>query len=198
MNRTEAKARAVELGISKDVARQYGNLNKTQTWLDAISAHEAQMQTQDAAEVQSDTDVLQAECEQPAVEVQGIQADAITTTVTPILSDPWDDIDKEAMQPAQSSLTDAIALTTTTPTCSDPWKAAESLETIRSAEIQPVYAVEKADVQVEVKMLPPVGDRQALSPEPSSNANNAVKPTASAYPLLLLCVVVWLVAWAVC
>lgn len=40
MNRTEAKARAAELGISQDEARRFGNLSKTQSWLDAISAHE--------------------------------------------------------------------------------------------------------------------------------------------------------------
>ena len=39
MNRTEAKAYALnELGLDHDFVRQFGNLSRTQTWLDAIAA----------------------------------------------------------------------------------------------------------------------------------------------------------------
>jgi hypothetical protein len=39
MNRTEAKAYALdELGLDRDQVRQFGNLSRTQTWLDAIAA----------------------------------------------------------------------------------------------------------------------------------------------------------------
>ena len=39
MNRTEAKAYALnELGLDRDTVRQFGNLSRTQTWLDAIAA----------------------------------------------------------------------------------------------------------------------------------------------------------------
>ncbi len=42
MNRTEAKAYALdELGLYRDHVRQFGNLSRTQTWLDAIAAFEA-------------------------------------------------------------------------------------------------------------------------------------------------------------
>jgi hypothetical protein len=42
MNRTEAKAYALtELGLDRDDVRQFGNLSRTQTWLDAIAAQEA-------------------------------------------------------------------------------------------------------------------------------------------------------------
>lgn len=41
MNRTEAKAYALnELGLDRDTVRQFGNLNRTQTWLDALLAHD--------------------------------------------------------------------------------------------------------------------------------------------------------------
>ena len=43
MNRTEAKAYALEvLGLDRDHVRQFGNLSRTQTWLDAIAAFETQ------------------------------------------------------------------------------------------------------------------------------------------------------------
>ena len=39
MNRTEAKAYVLnELGLDRDQVRQFGNLSRTQTWLDAIAA----------------------------------------------------------------------------------------------------------------------------------------------------------------
>ena len=39
MNRNEAKAYALnELGLDRDTVRQFGNLSRTQTWLDAIAA----------------------------------------------------------------------------------------------------------------------------------------------------------------
>lgn len=39
MNRTEAKAYALHgLGLDRDAVRQFGNLSRTQTWLDAIAA----------------------------------------------------------------------------------------------------------------------------------------------------------------
>ena len=39
MNRTEAKAYALnELGLDRYTVRQFGNLSRTQTWLDAIAA----------------------------------------------------------------------------------------------------------------------------------------------------------------
>ena len=171
MNRTEAKARAAELGINKDTARQYGSLSKTQTWLDAISAYELQMKTQDATEVHSEPDLLKAECEQPAVDIQEIQADAISLTiVTPILSDPWDAADDEA----------------------------EPLATVCSAEAQPVYTVENDDTQVEFKMLLPEGGRPVPLPEASSNTKQSVDSRIPVYPLLLLCVAVWILGWAAC
>ena len=42
MNRTEAKVYVLDvLGLDRDHVRQFGNLSRTQTWLDAIAAFEA-------------------------------------------------------------------------------------------------------------------------------------------------------------
>lgn len=53
MNRTQAKAHAAELGISKDTARQFGSLSKTQTWLDAIAAKACEQVVADDAKSQA-------------------------------------------------------------------------------------------------------------------------------------------------
>ncbi len=55
MNRTEAKAYALkELGLGRDQVRQFGNLSRTQTWLDAIAAQASEGSTATAANDPSD------------------------------------------------------------------------------------------------------------------------------------------------
>ena len=75
MNRTQAKARAAELGISKEVARQFGNLSKTQTWLDAIAAHEVEPSQLSVPLLES-----QETSETPA---------PVAPTSDPLCPDPW-------------------------------------------------------------------------------------------------------------
>jgi len=55
MNRTEAKAYAIdELGLDRDQVRQFGNLSRTQTWLDAIAALEAASEPTETEEISLD------------------------------------------------------------------------------------------------------------------------------------------------
>ena len=56
MNRTEAKAYALEvLGLDRDYVRQFGNLSRTQTWLDAIAAFEETSELIETAEIGLDS-----------------------------------------------------------------------------------------------------------------------------------------------
>lgn len=62
MNRNEAKAYALnELGLDRDTVRQFGNLSRTQTWLDAISAHESESEPAETDDIR-----LEALAEAPA------------------------------------------------------------------------------------------------------------------------------------
>jgi len=55
MNRTEAKAYVLnELGLDRDHVRQFGNLSRTQTWLDAIAAFEAASEPTETEDISLD------------------------------------------------------------------------------------------------------------------------------------------------
>ena len=52
MNRAQAKTYALEaLGLDRDYVRQFGNLSRTQTWLDAIAAFEAASESTETEEI---------------------------------------------------------------------------------------------------------------------------------------------------
>jgi hypothetical protein len=62
MNRNEAKTYVLDvLGLDRDQVRQFGNLSRTQTWLDAISAHESESEPAETDDIR-----LEALAEAPA------------------------------------------------------------------------------------------------------------------------------------
>ena len=125
MNHTQAKAHAAELGISKDTARQFGSLSKTQTWLDAIAAEASEQAVANEAKSQTQATLVfeleMAEEQSNPVLLLPIQAgdEPIPSSTVKAYSDasndPWTeesvelDITKVENNPPQEAVSSASA-----------------------------------------------------------------------------------------